>query len=313
MFQAHGVSADGTVVLRKKLRRAESFGFFAELPPLLIGMEACGGAHHWARELAAFGHEVRLMPPTYVKPYVKRGKTDAADAEAICEAVTRPIMRFAGIKTVGQQAAGVELKVRQLLIRQRTRTVNALRGHLAEFGIVAAKGIERMDELTAIARDPKDSRLPETLRDVLEDLVQEIEALNGRIKRIDQCLARHCREDETARRLATIPGVGPVTACALPAMVVSPQSFKSGRHFAAWLGLTPRSNSSGGKERLGPFSKQGNKNLRSFLVLGAIARLRKIGPGAHTRSPRSDPKRGIRRDRYRRRLRCNTMMNAKNR
>lgn len=135
-----------------------------------------------------------------------------------------------------------------------------------------------MDELTAIARDPKDSRLPETLRDVLEDLVQEIEALNGRIKRIDQCLARHCREDETARRLATIPGVGPVTACALPAMVVSPQSFKSGRHFAAWLGLTPRSNSSGGKERLGPFSKQGNKNLRSFLVLGAIARLRKIGP-----------------------------------
>lgn len=179
------------------------------------------------------------MPPTYVKPYVKRGKTDAADAEAICEAVTRPIMRFAGIKTVGQQAAGVELKVRQLLIRQRTRTVNALRGHLAEFGIVAAKGIERMDELTAIARDPKDSRLPETLRDVLEDLVQEIEALNGRIKRIDQCLARHCREDETARRLATIPGVGPVTACALPAMVVSPQSFKSGRPLRGMAGADP--------------------------------------------------------------------------
>jgi transposase len=173
VFQAHGVGADGTVLLRRKLRRADLITFFEGLPPALIGMEACGGAHYWARELAALGHEVRLMPPAYVKPYVKRGKTDAADAEAICEAVTRPTMRFASIKTVAQQSAGVELKVRQLLIRQRTRTVNALRGHLTEFGIVAAKGIGRLDELLAIVRDTSDQRLPTAVREVLLDLAHE--------------------------------------------------------------------------------------------------------------------------------------------
>lgn len=276
VFQAHGIDADGTVVLRRKLRRADLIAFFEDLPPVLVGMEACGGAHYWARELAALGHEVRLMPPAYVKPYIKRGKTDAADAEAICEAVTRPTMRFASIKTVAQQSAGVELKVRQLLIRQRTRTVNALRGHLAEFGIVAAKGIGRLDELVAIVRDVSDRRLPDAVRDVLQDLTQEIDGLNDRIKRIDNRLVKHCREDETARRLATIPGVGPITACALQAMVAAPQTFRSSRHFAAWIGLTPRSNSSGGKERLGPISKRGNTMLRSFLVLGAIARLRNV-------------------------------------
>lgn len=276
VFQVHGVDAEGTVVLRRKLRRSDLITFFEGVPPLLIGMEACGGAHFWARELAALGHEVRLMPPAYVKPYVKRGKTDAADAEAICEAVTRPTMRFASIKTVAQQSAGVELKVRQLLIRQRTRTVNALRGHLAEFGIVAAKGIGRLDELVAIVRDASDRRLPDAVRDVLQDLTQEIDGLNDRIRRIDRRLVKHCREDETARRLATIPGVGPITACALQAMVTAPQSFRSSRHFAAWIGLTPRANSSGGKERLGPISKQGNTMLRSFLVLGAIARLRNV-------------------------------------
>lgn len=276
VFQVHGVDAEGTVVLRRKLRRSDLITFFGSIPPVLIGMEACGGAHFWARELAALGHEVRLMPPAYVKPYVKRGKTDAADAEAICEAVTRPTMRFASIKTVAQQSAGVELKVRQLLIRQRTRTVNALRGHLAEFGIVAAKGIGRLDELVAIVRDASDRRLPDAVRDVLQDLTQEIDGLNDRIRRIDRRLVKHCREDETARRLATIPGVGPITACALQAMVTAPKSFRSSRHFAAWIGLTPRANSSGGKERLGPISKQGNTMLRSFLVLGAIARLRNV-------------------------------------
>ncbi|MBO6884557.1 MULTISPECIES: IS110 family transposase [Rhodobacterales] len=276
VFQVHGVDTEGTVVLRRKLRRSDLITFFGSIPPVLIGMEACGGAHFWARELAALGHEVRLMPPAYVKPYVKRGKTDAADAEAICEAVTRPTMRFASIKTVPQQSAGVELKVRQLLIRQRTRTVNALRGHLAEFGIVAAKGIGRLDELVVIVRDASDRRLPDAVRDVLQDLTQEIDGLNDRIRRIDRRLVKHCREDETARRLATIPGVGPITACALQAMVTAPKSFRSSRHFAARIGLTPRANSSGGKERLGPISKQGNTMLRSFLVLGAIARLRNV-------------------------------------
>lgn len=276
VFQAHGIDAEGAVRLRKKLRRAELLPFFERLSPALIGMEACGGAHYWARELIALGHEVRLMPPAYVKPYVKRGKTDAADAEAICEAVTRPTMRYAAIKTVAQQSAGVELKVRQLLIRQRTRAVNALRGHLAEFGIVAAKGIGRLDELTSIVRDASDTRLPEAASEVLRELAQEIDALNERIERIDRRLVRYCREDETARRLATIPGVGPITARALQAMVPDPRSFRSSRHFAAWIGLTPRSNSSGGKERLGPISKQGNAMLRSLLVLGAIARLRNI-------------------------------------
>ncbi|WP_323039968.1 IS110 family transposase [Gemmobacter sp.] len=276
VFQVHGVDAEGRVVLRRKLRRSDLITFIGSIPPVLIGMEACGGAHFWARELAALGHEVRLMPPAYVKPYVKRGKTDAADAEAICEAVTRPTMRFASIKTVAQQSAGVELKVRQLLIRQRTRTVNALRGHLAEFGIVAAKGIGRLDELVAIVRDASDRRLPDAVRDVLQDLTQEIDGLNDRIRRIDRRLVKHCREDETARRLASIPGVGPITACALQAMVTAPKSFRSSRHFAAWIGLTPRANSSGGKERLGPISKQGNTMLRSFLVLGAIARLRNV-------------------------------------
>ena len=276
VFQVHGVDAEGRVVLRRKLRRSDLITFIGSIPPVLIGMEACGGAHFWARELAALGHEVRLMPPAYVKPYVKRGKTDAADAEAICEAVTRPTMRFASIKTVAQQSAGVELKVRQLLIRQRTRTVNALRGHLAEFGIVAAKGIGRLDELVAIVRDASDRRLPDAVRDVLQDLTQEIDGLNDRIRRIDRRLVKHCREDETARRLASIPGVGPITACALQAMVTAPKSFRSSRHFAAWIGLTPRANSSGGKERFGPISKQGNTMLRSFLVLGAIARLRNV-------------------------------------
>lgn len=276
VFQAHGVDAEGTVVLRRKLKRSDLISFFESIPPVLIGMEACGGAHFWARELAALGHEVRLMPPAYVKPYVKRGKTDAADAEAICEAVTRPTMRFASIKTVAQQSAGVELKVRQLLIRQRTRMVNALRGHLAEFGIVASKGIGRLDELVAIVRDASDQRLSAAVREVLQDLTDEIDGLNDRIRRIDRRLVKHCREDETARRLSTIPGVGPITACALQAMVTAPQSFRSSRHFAAWIGLTPRSNSSGGKERLGPISKQGNTMLRSFLVLGAIARLRNV-------------------------------------
>lgn len=276
VFQLHAVDGAGRIVIRRSVRRHELSGMVASLPACLVAMEACAGAHHWARQFQAMGHQVRLIPPSRVKPYVGRQKNDAADAAAICEAAQRPAMRFAAVKTEQQQALLLDHRTRDLLIRQRTMMVNALRGHLAEFGIVAAKGIGRLDELVAIVRDASDRRLPDAVRDVLQDLTQEIDGLNDRIRRIDRRLVKHCREDETARRLASIPGVGPITACALQAMVTAPKSFRSSRHFAAWIGLTPRANSSGGKERLGPISKQGNTMLRSFLVLGAIARLRNV-------------------------------------
>jgi transposase len=216
---------------------------------------------------------VRLMPPSYVKPYVKRGKTDALDAEAICEAVTRPTMRFVPIKTELHQAATIELKTRELLVRQRSQSVSALRSHMAEYGIVAAKGLPRFEDLVLIVRDAEDRRLPAAAREVLAELVEQVEDLHKRIERLDARMVRRTREDETARRLATIPGVGAVTATALQALVPDPKGFASARHFAAWLGLTPRSHSSGGKDRLGRISKQGNPLLRRLLVLGASARL----------------------------------------
>jgi transposase len=279
VFQVHGVNEADRAVLRKKLRRAEVLSFFGSLPPSLVGIEACGGAHHWARELSKLGHEVRLMPPAYVKPYVKRGKTDAIDAEAICEAVTRPTMRFVTPKSEEQQSAGVELKVRQLLVQQRTRCVNAMRGHLAEFGIVAAKGMGKVSDLVAVIRDIEDHRLPGAAREALLDLARQIEAADDGIRRLETRLLRRSRTDERARRLATIPGVGAITAAALQATAVDPAAFRSARHFAAWLGLTPRANSSGGRERRGGISKQGNRMLRSLLVLGATARLRYLRAG----------------------------------
>jgi transposase len=274
VFQVHGVDDAGQVVLRRKLRRSDVEAFFRQLPLVTIGMEACGGAYHWARVLEGLGHRVRLMPPAYVKPYVKRGKTDAADAEAICEAVTRPTMRFVPAKTEAQQAAGTELKVRQMLVQQRTRTVNALRGHLAEFGVIAAKGMGKVADLIAMLHDVDDRRLPSAAREALLELAGQIEALEERIGRLETGMIRRSRTDETARRLATIPGIGAITAIAPQAMVPDPKGFQSGRHFAASLGLTPRAHSSGGKERLGRISKQGNATLRSLLVLGATARLR---------------------------------------
>ena len=276
VFQVHGVDASGRAVLRRKLRRSEVEAFFAALPPTLVGVEACGTAHHWARELGRLGHTVRLMPPAYVKPYVKRGKTDAADAEAICEAVTRPTMRFVPAKTEAQQAGLVELRVRDLLVRQRTQTVSALRGHLAEFGIVAPKGIWRVAELLAVVRDGDDRRLPASAREALAELAGELEAVQARIERLDTRMVRRARADETARRLATIPGIGAVTASALLAMAPDPKGFAAGRHFAAWLGLTPKQHSSGGKERLGRISKQGNTMLRTLLIRGATARLQYV-------------------------------------
>jgi transposase len=275
VFQVHGIDATGRVVLRRKLRRSEMLEFFASLPPATVGIEACGGAHHWARELGRIGHTVRLMPPAYVKPYVKRGKTDAADAEAICEAVTRPTMRFVPAKTEAQQAAAVQLRTRDLLIRQRTQAVNALRAHLAEYGIVAAKGTGKLSELAEVVRDVEDRRLPPLARDVLAELVRQVESLEAGIERIDRQLVRQTRENDTTRRLTSIPGVGAVTAAALQGLVPDPQGFASARHFAAWLGLTPRLNSSGGKERLGRISRKGNPMLRQLLVLGATASLRR--------------------------------------
>lgn len=274
VFQVHGIDAQGQVVLRRKLRRGEVESFFEALSPTTIGMEACGSAHHWARVLARLGHNVRLMPPAYVKPYVKRGKTDAADAEAIAEAMTRPTMRFVPPKTPAQQAAGVELKVRQLLVRQMTRAVNALRGHLAEFGVIAPQGIWKISDLLAVVRDCEDDRLPPIARDALLTLVEQVDALRAHIDRLQSAMVKRGRTDETARRLTTIPGIGAVTAAALQAMVPDPHGFRSARHFAAWLGLTPKAHSSGSKERLGRISKQGNPLLRSLLVLGATARLR---------------------------------------
>jgi transposase len=273
VLQVHGIDAAGKVVLRRKLRRAAVLEFFTALPPALVGMEACGGAHYWARELTRLGHTVRLMPPAYVKPYVKRGKTDAADAEAICEAVTRPTMRFVPVKTEAQQASLVDLKVRDMLVRQRTQAINALRSHLAEYGIIVAQG-RKMAELIALVRDRDDTRLPGLAREALGELVAQIEALEGRIECLDRRVVRHVRENEIARRLATIPGIGAIGATALAGLVPAPQGFASARHFAAWLGLTPKPHSSGGKERLGRISKQGNSMLRRLLVLGATTCLR---------------------------------------
>ena len=234
-------------------------------------MEACGGSHYWAREIAAFGHEVRLIPPIYVKPFVKRGKTDAADAEAISEAVVRKTMRFVPVKSADQQASATLLKTRALLVRQQTQVINALRAHLSEFGIIAATGKAKIAALIEVVRDETDARLPKAARFALSKLVSQIEALTRQIEKLDRALVAEAKHDEDQRRLVTIPGVGAITAASIKALVPDPHGFKSGRHFAAWLGLTPKPHSSGGKERLGRISKMGNPMLRSLLVTGATS------------------------------------------
>jgi transposase len=247
---------------------------FEKLAPCLIGMEACATAHHWARELRALGHEVRLMPASYVKAYVKRGKNDAADAAAICEAVTRPSMRFVPIKSVEQQAALMLHRARDLLIRQRTQLINALRAHLAELGMVAASGRDGLKKLLAIVAAGTEEQLPGQMRQALQALIAQLEALQQQIGKLEcQIHAQH-RASEASRRLETIPGIGMIGATAIAATVTDPTAFKSGREFAAWIGLVPRQNSSGGKERLGSISKQGDRYLRRLLVVGATAVLR---------------------------------------
>src|SRR5215207_1369380 len=212
VFQAHGVDAQGRAVLRRKLQRAEVLAFFEKLPRCLVGIEACGTAHHWAREIAAFGHEVKLMPASYVKPYVKRGKTDAADAEAICEAVTRPTMRFVPVKAAEQQAALMLHRTRDLLVRQRTALVNALRGHMAEFGIIAPQGIARAGELVALVTGEDEAKLPALARRALHGLAAELEALGERVKEVEAAILAWHKDSEASRRLAAIPGIGPITA-----------------------------------------------------------------------------------------------------
>lgn len=273
VFQVHGVSADGKVLLRRQLRRAQILEFFAQLPSCLIGMEACATAHHWGRELSKLGHDVRLMPPAYVKPYVKRGKTDAADAEAIAEAVTRPTMRFVAIKTEEQQAALMLHKSRDLLIRQRTALINALRAHLAEFGVVAARGPSGVRQALK-ALEEQGCDLPEAAQAALRALAVQLSELQDRIDDLEQRILAWHRASETSRRLATIPGIGPITATAIAATVPNAAQFRSGRQFAAWLGLTPRAHCSGGKERQGGISKMGDGYIRRLLVVGATAVLR---------------------------------------
>jgi transposase len=273
VFQVHGVDANGTIVLRKRLRRAQVLAFFSRLPRCLIGLEACTTAHYWARELRALGHEVRLMPAQYVKAYVKRNKNDAADAEAICEAVMRPTMRFVPVKTAEQQAAVLLHRGRERLVRQRTGLVNALRGHLAEFGVIAPRGLRHVAELIAIVRDESDLRLPHLARQVLAVLAAQIEQIEAAVAAIEKQLMAWHKSNAVSQRLATIPGIGPIIATAIAATVAEPSGFRSGREFAAWLGLVPRQNSTGGKSRLGGISKRGNQYLRRLLINGASANL----------------------------------------
>jgi transposase len=275
VFQVHGIDNEGRVAVRRSLRRSEVKRFFAKLAPCVVGMEACATAHHWARELRGLGHDVRLVPPSYVRPYVKRGKNDAVDAEAICEAMNRPSMRFVPVKTKAQQAVLVQHRVRELLVRQRTMQMNALRAHLAEFGIAAVRGRGGLAMLIERLHTASEAELPALARTTLMAIVAGIRELDARIADLEKAIIAHTRADPVARRLATIPGIGPIGASALSAMVGDPTQFRRGRHFAAWLGLTPRQNSTGGKTRLGRISKQGDRYLRKLLVLGATSSLRR--------------------------------------
>jgi transposase len=274
VFQVHGADAAGRCLVRRRLRRTQLLEFFANLPACLVGMEACPSAHHWAREIQALGHEVRLIPPRYARPYVKTNKNDAADAEAICEALGRPTMRFVPVKSREQQSMVMLHRARELLVRQRTQLVNALRGHLAEFGIVGPQGVNRVKDLLAGLAAADDLQVPGLARQVLAMLVEQIRNTESRIAEIERQVITWAQESDACRRLMTIPGIGPVTATALAAAVPDPGVFTSGRHFAAWLGLVPRQNSTGGRERLGSISKRGDGYLRKLLVHGARALMR---------------------------------------
>jgi len=274
VFQVHGVDAAGQVVIRRQLKRRYVLPFFKKLPPCLIGIEACASSHHWSRELQALGHTVRLMPPAYVKPYVKRHKNDTADAEAICEAVTRANMRFVPTKTPEQQSCLMLHRTRHLFIRQQTAVINAIRAHLAEFGIVAPVGRNGVEQLLSIVADSSDKRLPDVARVCIAALGAQLRMLKVQILNFDRQIMAWHQSNEASKRLDQIPGVGPVLATALVASVADPKAFRSGRDFSAWIGLVPEQNSSGGKDKLGGISKRGDRYLRSLFTTGALAVIR---------------------------------------
>jgi transposase len=273
VFQVHGIDASGTVVLRRQLRRGQVEKFFAQLAPTKVGMEACGSAHHWARVIGKYGHEVRLMPPAYVKPYVKRNKNDGRDAEGVCEAMGRPTMRFVPMKSVEQQAVLAVHSTRALLVRQRTMAANALRAALSEIGIVAAQGIKGLRELMQRLETPSEA-IPELMRATLLVLARQWERLNADERALEQQIKRAALADQDARRLMEVPGVGPIIASAVLAKVPDVSVFRTARDFAAWIGLTGRDHGTGGKHCPGPISKQGDRMLRALLITGASSYLR---------------------------------------
>jgi len=278
-FQVHGVDESERVVLRRKLRRGQVLEFFGRLAPCVVGLEACSTSHHWARALTGLGHEVRLIAPSYVKAYVKRGKNDAVDAAAICEAAGRPSMHFVPVKSAAQQAELTVHRARELLVKQRTMLINALRSQMAEFGVVSPQGRTGLKGLLEILHDQQETRLPEGAQTALLELAGTIAALASRIAALDKAIAKSVRKNPIARRLMTIPTVGPITASAVAATVGDPAAFRNGRHFAAWLGLVAKQHSTGGKHRLGRISKMGDRYLRKLLVLGATSKLRTVATG----------------------------------
>jgi transposase len=285
VFQVHGVNAEGETVVRRQLKRRQVLAYFRKLQPCLIGIEACSSSHHWSRELQALGHTVRLMPPKYVKAYVKSQKNDAADAEAICEAVTRPNMRFVPTKTEEQQSILMLHRTRQLFVRQRTALINAIRAHLAEFGIVAGIGRNGVEALLKAVADGNDNRVPDVARDCLVALGSQLEAVKVQILSFDRHILASHRANETSRRLESIPGVGPLIASALVATITDPKAFRSGRDMAAWIGLVPKQNSSGGKEKLGGVTKAGNRYLRTMLMIGALSVIKRAKQLGYSNRP----------------------------
>ena len=287
VFQVHGVDGSGKVMLRRQLRRSQVLAFFKKLPPCLVGMEACATSHYWAREISKLGHEVRMMPDKYVKAYVKRNKNDAADAEAICEAVTRPTMRFVEIKTPEQQSVLMLHRTRQMFVRQRIMLVNALRAHLAEIGIVAGVGRNGLEKLLEVIADEQDERVLPEARDCLLGLRDQLALVKQQILEADRRILAWHRASEVSRRLGDIPGIGPLIATALVASIPEPHAFRSGRDLSAWIGLVPKQHSTGGKERLGKISgkisKAGNRYLRSLLVVGALSVIRRAKETGSTR------------------------------